>query len=159
MPRADILVERFTTMNNAITEIAENATDEQWAMVVEGENWPVGFVLNHIVAGHYSVIGLIKRVVRGQPLPDLSNQNTDAENEQMLAESANIGRNEVLAITRKNGEKIASFMSTLTDEQLTEVHHWSLWGQDWSIERMFKIVILHSAGGHLANVQATLGES
>ena len=157
MSRADILTERFTTMNNAIIDIAENCSNEDWGKTVEGENWPVGFVLHHIVAGHYSVIGLIKRAVRGQALPDLSSQDTDAENAKMAEEAAKITREEVAAMARKNGDKIAAFVSTITDEQFATMYHWSLWGQDWTLEQLFKIVFLHSGGSHLTNVQTTLG--
>ena len=156
MSRAEKLTQRFTTMNNAIIDIAESCSDEDWGKIVEGENWPVGLVLNHIVAGHYSVIGLMKRAVRNQPLPDLSNQDNDAENAKMAEESANISREDVLAMTRKNGERIAAFVGELTDEQLAKSYHWSLWGQDWTLEQLFKIVFLHSGGDHLKNVQATL---
>lgn len=156
MSRAEVLKERFETMNNAIIDIADNCSDEDWGKIVEGENWPVGFVLQHVVAGHYSVVGLMKRAVRGQPLPDLSSQNTDAENEKMLEAARNISREEVGAMARTNGEKIATFISEIEDEQWAKMHHWSLWGYDWTLEQLFKIVFLKSGGEHVANVQATL---
>ncbi len=42
----------------------ESCTDVQWANMVDGENWPLGVVMDHIATGHRQMLDWLGRAAR-----------------------------------------------------------------------------------------------
>jgi len=65
---AEELSKSFVRFNNEVIAFVENCSDENWAKICPGENWPVGVVARHIAADHYSALGFAKMIVEGKQL-------------------------------------------------------------------------------------------
>ena len=70
--RAADLAGRFRAFNDELNGFVGSCTDEDWSKVCPGEQWPVGVVVRHIAASHIGAIGLVKMVVAGEKLPELT---------------------------------------------------------------------------------------
>ena len=154
--KAEALAAEFKALNDGIIEFATNCSEEDWAKTTEEEGWPIGAVLHHLAMGHYAVIGMIKRVTRGQELPDASSVDIDKMNAKQLEDGVNFTREMAVEAFGKNGGKVHEYMLGLSDEQIDTVHHFSLWGIDVSVGKLFTNVYLKSGGAHYESVKATL---
>ena len=155
--RAKELAERLTAFNGEIIAFVENCSDEDWTKVCSGEQWSVGVVARHLAAGHYGVLNLVKLVVSGEPLPDITMEAIDQMNAEHAEEHADCTRAEVLSLLRENGSSIAEYVAGLGDEDLDRAGHLVLLGGDVSAWQVFERVILQSGGEHLASMKAAAG--
>ena len=70
-----------------------------------------------------SLVNLIKLLVFGQPLPELTREIIDRMNAEHAREHADCTQAEVLEFLRENGKVIVDFIGGLEDEDLDRFAH------------------------------------
>jgi hypothetical protein len=155
--RAIDLSDRFKTLNNQLIGFVQGCSDENWGKVCPGERWPVGVVARHIAVSHYGAIGLAKRMVRGEPLPVLTQSVIDRLNHEHAEKHRHCTRDEVLKSLRENGASIADYVAGLSDTDLDRSGHIAAAGGDMTIEQLIMNIIIRAGGEHFANVKAATG--
>ncbi len=155
--RAADLAERFRDFNDELIAFVEKCPDEDWSKVCPGEQWPVGVVARHIAASHIGAIGLAKMLVAGEKLPELTGSVIDQMNLKHAEKHRFCTRTDVLKILREQGASAADFVAGLRDADLDRTGHIAAAGGDMTLEQIVEIIILRSAGEHLAHVKAAAG--
>jgi hypothetical protein len=149
------LVESFTILNDEIKSFVRQCSEEDWKKVCRGEGWSVGVVARHIAGTHYSIIGLVKAVVAGGPLPEMSMDAIDQINARHAQKHADCTREEVLDMLSNNGTSIADFISGLSDEDLSRSAHFPLSGGDVSPRGLIHM-LLQGCSEHFSNIKTAI---
>jgi hypothetical protein len=155
--RAADLAERFKTFNDELIRFVENCPDENWRKVCPGEQWPVGVVARHIAASHYGALGLAKKMVAGENLPELTEGVLDQMNSKHAEKHRLCTRDEVLKILRETGSSAAAYVAGLRDTDLDRIGHIAAAGGDMTTEQLIENIILRNSGEHFANVKDAAG--
>jgi len=155
--RAIELAERFKAFNEELIEFVRNCTDEGWRKVCPGERWPVGVVARHIAASHYGALGLVKTMVSGEKLPELTEAGVDQLNLKHAEKHRHCTRDEVLKALRENGASVAGFVAGLSDGDLDRSGNIPAAGGDLTTGQIIGTIIIHSAREHFANEKAAAG--
>ena len=155
--RANDLKEKFQAFHKEFISFIESCSDEDWKKMCEWEEWSVGATAHHVGALHYGVIELAGKIVNGEKLPPLTEQQIIEMDNQAARENANITKEEVLAITKKNGDALAKFAGGLGDEELDRTGYLELMKSDVSTQQFLEGVIVQSGGEHLANMKKAVG--
>ena len=155
--RATDLAVRFRAFNNELIAFVENCSYEDWRKICPGEQWPVGVVVRHIVASHYGALGLVKMMVAGEKLPELTESVNDQRNSKHAEKHRNCTRDEVLKTLRENGTSAADYVTGLSDTDLDRSGHIAAAGGDITTEHLIVNIILRSGGEHFAHAKAATG--
>ncbi len=155
--RTKELVERFTAFNNDFIAFVENCTDEDWQKVCGGEQWTVGVVAHHVAAGHLGAIDLVRMIVAGEAMPEITMEAIDQMNVQHAKEHANCTQEEVLALLRQKGSAFAGYLEGLTEADLARTGYLVAIGGDVSAQQLIEMFILQSGGEHLDSMKAATG--
>ena len=147
------LAERLKAFNGDVISFVENCGDENWTKICAWEQWSVGVTARHIGAGHFDVVGLIKMIIDGEKLPELTEEQITQMANQHAREHADCTKAEVLDTLRKNGQVLVGFVEDLADGELDRVAYFSMIGGEISARQFIENVILHSGGKHLANMK------
>lgn len=154
--RSRALAEHLRKFNDEVKAFVEACSDEDWRRTT-AEDWTVGVVARHIGAGHYGILGVAQMIVKGEPLPPL----TEAQIVQMAndhaREHAGCTRAEVLEVLRDNGESLANYVADLDDKDLDRTGYLAMIHRDVSTREFLEMVILKSGGEHLANMKTAVG--
>jgi hypothetical protein len=154
--RAKQLAERIRAFNNELMAFTEDCSEADWREVC-AEDWTLGVVARHLGAGHYGVLDLVKMIVNGERLPDLSMDQLIQMANQHAREHAACTKTEVLDILRENGEAVVAYVAGLGDADLDTTSHLTMLGGEISTQQFIENVILHSGGEHFANMKAAKG--
>ena len=152
--RAKDLAERLRVFNDEVISFVENCTDEDWRKVCAWEEWTVGVTARHIGAGHFDIIGLVKMIVDGEKLPELTGEQITEMANEHAREHADCTKAEVLEVLRKHGEAFAGFVAALNDTEFDRTGYLTMVGGEVSAQQIIENVILHSGGKHFANMKA-----
>lgn len=155
--RAADLAERLKAFNNVLIGFVETCSDENWRKVCPGEQWPVGVVVRHIAASHYGALGLVKMMVAGEKLPDLTEGVIDQMNSKHAEKHRHCTRDEVLKTLRESGTSAADYVAGLSDIDLDRSCRIAAAGGDMTTEQLIMILIIRSGGEHFANAKAATG--
>ncbi len=155
--RATDLAGRIKTFNEELGEFVKECTDEKWRKESPKERWAVGVVARHIAASHYGALGLVKLLVGGERLPDLTSGGIDAMNSMHAEKHRDCTREEVLALLRKNGTSVVDFVAGLDDADLDRVGHVAAAGGDLTAEQLITGLFLQSGREHLSNLVSATG--
>ena len=155
--RAIELAERFKAFNEELIEFVRNCTDEGWRKVCPGERWPVGVVARHIAASHYGALGLVKTMVSGEKLPELTGAGVDQLNLKHAEKHRHCTRDEVLKTLRENGISVADYVVGLSDTDLDRIGHIAAAGGDMTTEHLIANIIIRAGGEHLSHAKAAAG--
>ena len=143
------LADQLVSLNNDMRSFVEQCDDQQWQTMMPDEQWPVNVAMHHILTGHYAIIGLIKRKMRDQPLPQLSNEFIDSTNASNAEGAAGITQSDVLALIEKYAVSSAEFLRTLNDDQIKDTIYFGPAGGDIEMARLIDLSIVQSARQHL----------
>jgi len=155
--RTKELVQRVRAFNNGFIAFVENCSDEDWRKVCSGEGWTVGVVAHHVAAGHFGAIDLVRMIVVGEAIPEITMETIDQMNAQHAKDHAHCTREEVLGLLRENGSAFASYLAGLSEADLDRTGYLALIGGDVSAQQLIEMVILHSGGEHLDSMKAANG--
>jgi hypothetical protein len=151
------LVARVTAFNNDFIAFVDNCSDEDWRKVCSVEGWTVGVVAHHVAAGHFGAIDLVRMIVVGEAIPEITMETIDQMNAQHAKEHANCTTEEVLGLLRKNGLAFASYLEGLSEADLARTGYLALIGGDVSAQQLIEMVILQSGAEHLNSMKAATG--
>lgn len=157
--RTKELVERFTAFHNDFIAFVENCTDENWQKVCAGEQWAVGVVAHHVAAGHLGAIDLVRMIVAGEAIPEITMEAIDQMNAQHAKDHAHCTKEEVLALLRENGSAFAGYLEGLREADLARTGYLAAIGGDVSAQQLIEMIIFQAGGEHLDNVRAATGTS
>jgi hypothetical protein len=155
--RVKELTERFEAFNNEIIGFVENCSDDKWRKTCSGEGWTVNVVARHIAASHYGALGLVKMIVSGETLPELTTEAIDQGNVKHAKKHADCTKDEVLGYLNKNCEAIAAYLTGLNDEGLDRYARLALTGGDISAQQFIESIIIQSGNEHLNSMKAATG--
>ena len=151
------LAERFKALNDEMIAFVEACPDEKWRKACPGEGWPVGVVIRHVAASHFGALGLVKMIVAGEKLPDLTGDAIDRMNLKHADKHRDCTRDEVLKSLREIGGSAVGYLAELGDADLDRIGHIAVAGGDLTVEQIIENIILLSAGEHLDHAKAATG--
>jgi len=151
--QAQELAERLRTFNEEVIALVKEVPEANWRKRCEGEQWPVGVVARHIGVGHYGSIELVKMMIAGTPVPDLSEAQIIEFGNAHAAKHADCTKEEVLSILGTKGRKLVDYVGGLSDAELETSAHIDGFGGNISVKRLLKTIILRSAGEHVASMR------
>ncbi len=99
--RATVLAEDFAAANHEVVVFARSCSGAEWALMVPGEEWPIGVVMHHIAEGHEHGLVWLTRMARGEAVTD-SAEGIDQDNAAHAARAATAGQDETIALLEAN---------------------------------------------------------
>lgn len=117
---ARALAWRFTRANDALIEVVERTTSEQWRAICADTGWTVAVQAHHIADNHAHLAGMIRQIAEGQPPAPVPVEMIDAANARHAEAFANVTQEETVALLRQNGALATEIYRSLSDEQLAQ---------------------------------------
>jgi hypothetical protein len=115
--RGRALAETFERANADFIAALGALSEDDWRARCEPEGWSVAASVWHVGSAHARIAGYVRAVASGQP-PAITRAQVDEINDREAAEHAACGRDEAIALVRREGDAAAQLIRTLTDEQL-----------------------------------------
>ena len=143
---------RLQVFCDHLQSIARSVDDETWKKILPEEQWPVGVTLRHLAAGHLGIGALVRMIVDGKQLPDISMEGLKEMANQHAREHADCRKQEVLDILEKNSADIVALTASLTDEQLDRTGYLAATG-DVSAQQIVEFVVFMSAAEHIDHIK------
>lgn len=155
--RSEDIAEKIKAFNDKVVRFVENCSEQDWQKVCASEDWTVGVVARHIGAGHYGVVDLVRMIINGEKLPDLTMEEVNRMANDHAREHAECTREEVKAILLENGEIIASYVAALDDNKLDRTGHLAMTGGEVTAGQLIEYVIFQSANEHFESMKSAIG--
>jgi DinB superfamily len=96
----------------------EECTDAEWSAVCDAEGWTVAQTAQH-VAGQFPLeLEFISAAAEARPMPDYTWDDINARNEARAAKNSSATKADVLNELRTRAAVAASYIRSLSDEQL-----------------------------------------
>jgi hypothetical protein len=153
--RAKKLVERLRAFSDELIAFVEGCSEKNWKKMCK-EEWPVGVTARHISAGHFEAVGLARMIVKGEKLPEITNEELVEMANAHAREHAACTREEVLGVLRRNGTVLVDYVAGLSDAELDRTGHLALAGGKLTAQQLIEFVILGSGGEHFASMKAAV---
>jgi hypothetical protein len=115
--RATALAADFAAANQDVVDFARSCSEAEWALVVPGEEWPVGVVVHHIAESHDHGVQWLSRMARGEPVTDTA-EGIDQDNATHAGRAAAVDRHETIALLEANAAPLERALRALSDEEL-----------------------------------------
>jgi DinB family protein len=156
--RSGALAERIEQGAKALASYAEGLSEAQWRKVVPPDGRTVGVIIHHVASVYPIEIQLASTLAGGQPITGVSWQGIAEMNAGHAREHAAVGKEETLALLRKNSKTAADAVRGLSDEALDRAAPVSL-NADAPLTAQFLIEdhALRHSFHHLAKIRAVLG--
>jgi len=156
--RSAALAERIELGAAALASYAEGLSEVQWRKVVPPDGRTVGIIVHHVASVYPIEIQLASTLAGGQPIAGVTWQGIAEMNAGHAKEHATVGKEEALALLRKNSKVAAEAVRALPDEALDRAAPVSLNG-DAPLTCQFFIEdhALRHSFHHLAKIRSALG--
>ena len=155
--RAQELAERFDKANDDFIALIEGCTDKQWQEKVPDDGRSVALVAHHVAGAYRAISSWVRMIAEGQPLPPLTQEMIDEGNAQFAAQRPDPARQETVDLLRSNGERAASLVRDLRDEQLDRTGWMPIFGPNpLSAEQVIRGTLLGHLRGHRRTIEAAL---
>jgi len=146
------MAEEIIDANAEFTAFVQSCSDEEWRTICRDEKWRIGVVAHHVAWGHERAAEWINSIRSGIPIPG-SPQAHNASNAIKAAQVSGISREEVAFLARRNAERLAAVLRSLTDADFERaVPFGAARGRPLSIEGLGRSHL----DRHLASMRATL---
>jgi quercetin dioxygenase-like cupin family protein len=116
--QARALAWRFSQANDALIEVIEHCTPDQWQAICADTGWTVAVQAHHLAENHAHMAATLRQVAEGQPPAPVEMAVLDAVNARHAEAFANVSKAETIALLRQNGAFAAETYRRLSDEQL-----------------------------------------
>jgi hypothetical protein len=155
--RSEDIAEKIKAFNDKVVRFVENCSEQDWQKLCVSEDWTVDVVARHIGAGHYSVVELVRMIIDGEKLPDLTMEDIIRMSNEHAREHAKCTREKVHNILLENGEIIASYVAALDDNKLDRTGHLAATGGEVTAGQLIEYVVFQSANEHFESMKSTVG--
>jgi hypothetical protein len=153
--RGTVLADAFAAANDEAVTFARSCTDEQWAIVVPGEEWTVGVVLHHIGEGNTNVLRWLDAMASGQAVTDTA-EIIDERNVEHAGRTAAVGREETADLLTATGTHLEARLRSLSDEELDRTAPFGpAGGRSMPTEALAEVTARH-VRGHLEHARAAV---
>lgn len=161
MGRADEYAARFEAEQQALIDLLEPLTPEQWRrsganhpqrINEEDERRPVGVIAHHVALSAPGILDRLLAVAEGRPAPPVA--DFQAENARHAAEHAAVEKAEVLALLAEQRGRIVAALRGLTEDQLDRATETPA-GRMTVSERIERVLIGHVAM-HRGSIETAL---
>ena len=155
--RAALLAQRIQQGAGELAAFAQGLSDAQWSRVVPPEGRQVGVIIHHVASVYPIEIHLATEIASGKPIAGVTWGVVAEMNAKHAHEHAAAGKQDTLALLRRNSHSAAEAVRAFTDEQLDRAAPVSL-NADAPLTAQFLIedhAVRHS-WHHLAKIKAAL---
>ena len=155
--RADALALRIEQGAHALAAFAQGLSDAQWHTAVPPDGRQVGLIIHHVASVYPIEIHLATEIASGKPIAGVTWGVVAEMNAKHAHEHAAAGKQDTIALLRRNSHSAAEAVRAFTDEQLDLAAPVSLYA-DAPLTAQFLIedhAVRHS-WHHLAKIKAAL---
>lgn len=155
--RAQQLAERFDSTVTEFSTVIDGCGPEDWQLVCEEEQWPVGFVAQHVVLAMRFHVGWLRGIAAGDTRLDVTRTELDQTNAHFAERFADVSREQVLRTLRRNAASARSFVAGLDDDQLARTAEvMLLGGVIVSLDQIVENILIGHVMGHLLSIERTV---
>jgi hypothetical protein len=154
--RAKTLAGRLRGFSDDVIAFVEGCSEKNWKKACAKEEWPLGVTARHIGAAHFEAVELVRMIVKGEKLPELTMDQLIEMANKHARQHAACTREEVLGLLRRNGAALVDYVAGLSDAELDRTGHLALAGGKLSAQQLIEAVILTSGGEHFDSMKAAV---
>ena len=155
--RARALAEQFERVNDDLIATVERCTAEQWRATCADTGWSVAVQADHLANGEAFIAERVGQIARGEAAPPLPLATIEQANEQRAAQAADVGRDEVIAMLRRNGATAAQMIRDLDEEQLGRTGQIVVELPVWSVEQWIENLSIGELERHGGAIRQAVG--
>jgi uncharacterized damage-inducible protein DinB len=149
---ANQFARRFRTINEEMIAFVEQCDADAWRRSCAGEGWSVAVVAHHVASVLPAFIEIVEALASGRASASrISMAEVHASNEQHARDYDNVGKEDVLELLRTQGDRMASLLRGLNDQQLSVVTT-AFAGQQWTLSQVVELVVIGHSRMHLASM-------
>jgi hypothetical protein len=154
--RSEQLAQQFEDLVSELANAIEGATDDQWQAVTGGEGWTVAGTAHHVGAQFPLEMEYITAAAEGREMPSYTWDDINKLNESRAEENRSYGRSEAAQLLREGAAVPASYVRSLSDEQLDRTAPLPLAnGAEVSTQQLIEGgVLIDHVRSHLASIRA-----
>ena len=116
--RAAQLAERIEQGASQLAAYAEGLTDAQWCTVVPPDGRMAGVIIHHVASVYPIEVHVATEVAAGRPIAGITWPAIAEMNAKHAQENCSAGREETVALLRRNSKAAADAVRAFSDEQL-----------------------------------------
>ena len=116
--QARMLAWEFEHANQQLADTLETCSSKQWQAMCVDTGWTVAVQAHHVASNHRVIANVIQDAAQGRPHAPLPSRILDESNDRHAVEFANISRDDVVELLRRDGPAVAISYRVLSDEQL-----------------------------------------
>jgi hypothetical protein len=155
--RAEALAQRFEDANNALIEIAQSCTPEQWTAHSRPENCSVAALTYHVALAHPFLLNVAQSLANDQPARLLDRETLDKVNAENARTNAQGELQGAVDLLRRNGAEAAAAVRALSDEQLDRSQAFAaMGGAVLTTEAFIQNVLIGHPQQHGQSIRETL---
>ena len=116
--KSEALARQFDGKVQEATKVFEGLSDAEWKKVTSAEKWPVCVVAHHVAGAHEGIIGIVKTISSGQPMPHFTMEMLDGMNAKHAQEFANCTK----AVSRSEERRVGKECSVTCRSRWSPYH-------------------------------------
>jgi len=116
--RSESIAAKFERSVNDLIAAIEASTPEQWAAPCSDGEWTQGFAAFHAASSIGPIAQTVKDVADGQPFPNMTMDELDAQNAVQAKEHAGCTKSETIELIKGSAAGAANVVRALSDAQL-----------------------------------------
>jgi hypothetical protein len=158
--RAEALAARIEQGAESLALFAQGLSEAQWRTVVPPDGRPAGVIVHHVASVYPIEIDIATEVASGRPVVGVTWAAVAGINAKHAQEHAAAGKEETIALLRRNSRVAADAVRRFTDEQLDRAAPVSLnAGAPLTAQFVIEDHALRHAWHHLGKIKRALGLS
>jgi len=155
--KGETLAKQFEAKAQEATAVLERLSEADWKKVSPGEKWSVGVIAHHIAQSHMGIAGLIKSLASGHHTASISMDDINAGNAQHAKDFATVGKNETVALHKKNAAEAATIVRGLDDASLGRSAPALKGMPPMTTEQAVVGILIGHMEDHLGSIRKTIG--
>jgi len=154
--RTSALADQFEQAITDFAETIQQIPDDKWQAVSGPEGWTVAATAQHVSGQFPLEMEYITAIAEGRPLPSYSWDDINGKNDGRATKNSAVSKADVLKELREGGSSTATYLRSLSDEQLDRTGELALAGGA-TVNTQALIeggVLIDHVRGHLASIRA-----
>ncbi len=148
---------QFEVANDEMIAIIERCSEEDLRKLSLAEGWTIAAVAHHVAIVYPGFVNTVEGYARGESFnPTTTMAELDEVNAVHARDYADVPREDVLALLRSGGAKVAEAVRTVPEANLPASA--GVYGPNtFTVEQALRNIIVGHTAVHLASIQETLG--